>query len=209
MYSAVAGGIAPVLAPAGFGNDHAAAVLMTGFMAKEVVVGSFAQSYAVSAPDDPARAGSLGERLRGSFDKSYGGHGGAAALAFMVFVLAYTPCVAALAEQRRLFGWRPTATAVVVQLPPRGCLRSWCSSWGRGCERLGCRARRCRVPWWDSGAGRESSRAADAPRTGSPRPRGAIGCSRSGGTLGTGLRLGVSDRTADAPELCGLPPFLT
>ena len=116
MYSAVAGGIAPALAPAGFGNDHAAAVLMTGFMAKEVVVGSFAHSYAVSAPDDPARAGSLGERLRASVDKSSGGHGGAAEMAFMVFVLAYTPCVAALAEQRRLFGWRPTASAVVVQL---------------------------------------------------------------------------------------------
>ena len=116
LYSAVAGGIAPVLAPAGFGNDHAAAALMTGFVAKEVVVGSFAQSYAVAAPDDPARAGSLGERLRASFDESSGGHGGAAALAFMVFVLAYTPCVAALAEQRRLFGWRPTASAVVVQL---------------------------------------------------------------------------------------------
>ena len=40
----------------------------------------------------------------------------AAALAFMVFVLAYTPCVAALAEQRRLFGWRPTVSALGVQL---------------------------------------------------------------------------------------------
>ncbi|MBE3074649.1 MAG: ferrous iron transport protein B [Actinobacteria bacterium] len=116
LYSRVASGIAPVLAPAGFGNDHAAAALMTGFVAKEVVVGSFAQSYAVSAPSDAARAGTLGEQLRASFDESSGGHGGAAALAFMVFVLAYTPCVAALAEQRRLFGWRPTGSALVVQL---------------------------------------------------------------------------------------------
>ena len=116
LYSAVASGIAPVLAPAGFGNDHAAAALMTGFVAKEVVVGSFAQSYAVAKPADAAQAGSLGEQLRASFDESSGGHGGAAALAFMVFVLAYTPCVAALAEQRRLFGWRPTASALVVQL---------------------------------------------------------------------------------------------
>ncbi len=116
VYSAVAGGIAPVLAPAGFGNDHAAAALMTGFVAKEVVVGSFAQSYAVAEPADAARAGSLGEQLRASFDESSGGHGGAAALAFMVFVLAYTPCVAALAEQRRLFGWRPTVSALGVQL---------------------------------------------------------------------------------------------
>ena len=116
LYSAVASGIAPVLTPAGFGNDHAAAALMTGFVAKEVVVGSFAQSYAVADPGDAAGASSLGEQLRSSFDASSGGHGGAAALAFMVFVLAYTPCVAALAEQRRLFGWRPTASALVVQL---------------------------------------------------------------------------------------------
>ena len=116
VYSRVASGIAPVLTPAGFGNDHAAAALMTGFVAKEVVVGSFAQSYAVAKPADAARAGSLGEQLRASFDESSGGHGGAAALAFMVFVLAYTPCVAALAEQRRLFGWRPTGSALLAQL---------------------------------------------------------------------------------------------
>ena len=116
LYGRMASGIAPVLAPAGFGNDHAAAALMTGFVAKEVVVGSFAQSYAVPEPGDPGRAGTLGERLRDSFDASSRGHGGAAALAFMIFVLAYTPCVAALAEQRRLFGWRPAAWALGVQL---------------------------------------------------------------------------------------------
>jgi len=116
LYGRAASGIAPVLAPAGFGNDHAAAALITGFVAKEVVVGSFAQSYAVAKPGDAALPGSLGEQLRASFDQSSGGHGGAAALAFMVFVLAYTPCVAALAEQRRLFGWRPTVSALGVQL---------------------------------------------------------------------------------------------
>jgi len=116
LYGRAASGIAPVLAPAGFGNDHASAALITGFVAKEVVVGSFAQSYAVAKPADSARPGSLGEQLRASFDESSGGHGGAAALAFMVFVLAYTPCVAALAEQRRLFGWRPTASALAAQL---------------------------------------------------------------------------------------------
>ena len=116
LYSAVASGITPALVPAGFGNDHAAAALMTGFVAKEVVVGSFAQSYAVADPGEVAGAGSLGEKLRASFAESSGGHGGAAALAFMVFVLAYTPCVAALAEQRRLFGWRPTMSALVAQL---------------------------------------------------------------------------------------------
>ena len=58
LYGRAASGIAPVLAPAGFGNDHAAAALITGFVAKEVVVGSFAQSYAVAKPADAARGGS-------------------------------------------------------------------------------------------------------------------------------------------------------
>ena len=116
LYGRAASGIAPVLAPTGFGNDHASAALITGFVAKEVVVGSFAQSYAVAEAGGSARPGSLGEELRASFDESSGGHGAAAALAFMVFVLAYTPCVAALAEQRRLFGWRPTASALAAQL---------------------------------------------------------------------------------------------
>ena len=116
LYYNVASGIAPVFTPAGFGNDHAAAALMTGFVAKEVVVGSFAQSYAVAEPGNSSGAQSLGERLRSSFTESSGGHGGAAALVFMVFLLAYTPCVAALAEQRRLFGWRPAASALTAQL---------------------------------------------------------------------------------------------
>ncbi|MNW66039.1 hypothetical protein D3C74_444750 [compost metagenome] len=34
----------------------------------------------------------------------------------MVFVLAYTPCLATVAEQQRMFGWRWTLGAVAVQL---------------------------------------------------------------------------------------------
>ena len=42
VYGLAASSIAPALSPAGFGNDHAAAALITGFVAKEIVVGSFA-----------------------------------------------------------------------------------------------------------------------------------------------------------------------
>jgi ferrous iron transport protein B len=45
-----------------------------------------------------------------------GGHPQAAALAFLVFLLAYTPCVATLATQRRQIGGRWTATGVLLQL---------------------------------------------------------------------------------------------
>jgi ferrous iron transport protein B len=116
VYGRMADGIAPVLAPAGFDDWHAAAALMTGFVAKEVVVGSMAQTYAVAEPEDPTAPGDLGAQLRATFDRTSGGAGGAAALAFMVFVLAYTPCLATMAEQSRLFGWRWTASAVCAQL---------------------------------------------------------------------------------------------
>ncbi|WP_273653004.1 ferrous iron transport protein B [Cellulomonas fimi] len=116
VYGRVAESVAPVLAPAGFDDWHASAALMTGFVAKEVVVGSMAQTYAVAEPEDPTRPGDLGAQLRATFDRTSGGAGAAAALAFMVFVLAYTPCLATLAEQVRLFGARWTASAVAAQL---------------------------------------------------------------------------------------------
>ena len=116
LYGRTAEAIAPVFAPAGFDDWHMSAALATGFVAKEVVVGSFAQSYAVDEPTDPSQAGDLGTRIQSTFERTSGGHGAAAALAFMVFVLAYTPCLATVAEQRRLFGGRYTAGAVVAQI---------------------------------------------------------------------------------------------
>ncbi|CAN5243738.1 Fe(2+) transporter permease subunit FeoB [soil metagenome] len=116
LYGRAALAIAPVFAPAGFDDWHASAALITGFVAKEVVVGSFAQSYAVDEPTDAGVAGDLGSRLRATFESSSGGYAGAAAAAFMVFVLAYTPCLATVAEQRRLFGSRWTFGALGVQL---------------------------------------------------------------------------------------------
>ncbi len=114
LYGRAASTFAPVLAPAGFGTWEAAAALATGFVAKEVVVGSLAQTAAVAEPDDPAHPGGLGDRLRATFERSSGGHPGAAAAGFLWFVLAYSPCLATLAEQRRMFGLRWTALGVGV-----------------------------------------------------------------------------------------------
>jgi ferrous iron transport protein B len=116
VYGRVAEGVAPAFAPAGMADWHVTAALATGFVAKEVVVGSLAQSYAVTETTGSAQSHELGAGLRATLDATSGGHGGAAAMAFMVFVLGYTPCVAALAEQRRRFGVRWTASAVGVQL---------------------------------------------------------------------------------------------
>ena len=116
LYGRVATATAPVFAPAGLDDWHVTAALATGFVAKEVVVGSLVQSYAVAGGDGTAQEQQLSSRLRATLHETSGGHGGAAALALMVFVLGYTPCVATLAEQRRLFGLRWTSGAVVVQL---------------------------------------------------------------------------------------------
>jgi len=116
LYGRAAAGIAPVFAPAGLDDWHLTAALATGFVAKEVVVGAMAQSYAVAEPEDPGQPADLGERMRATFEETSGGHASAAAMAFMVFVLGYTPCLATVAELRRRFGVRWTAGGVGVQL---------------------------------------------------------------------------------------------
>jgi len=111
LYGATAAAVAPTLAPAGLDDWHVTAALVSGFVAKEVVVGSLGQSYAVG--DDAA---ALDEGIRATLDESSGGAGAAAALALMVFVLGYTPCLATVSEQWRRFGARWTVVGMAVQL---------------------------------------------------------------------------------------------
>lgn len=119
-YGVLADAVAPVFAPAGFDDWHASAALITGFVAKEVVVGSMSQSYHADEPDDAASQqageGTLGQKLRASFDQSSHGHGKAAAIAFLLFTLAYTPCLATVAEMRRQFGTNVAARSVLLSL---------------------------------------------------------------------------------------------
>lgn len=119
-YGVLADAVAPVFAPAGFDDWHASAALIMGFVAKEVVVGSMSQSYHADEPDDAASQqageGTLGQKLRASFDQSSHGHGKAAAIAFLLFTLAYTPCLATVAEMRRQFGTKVAARSVLLSL---------------------------------------------------------------------------------------------
>jgi ferrous iron transport protein B len=59
--------LAPLFAPAGFGNWQSSGALITGFIAKEVVVGTMSQIYAVDAPaeDQPQAAPGLLDDLAG------------------------------------------------------------------------------------------------------------------------------------------------
>ncbi|MCI1218955.1 MAG: ferrous iron transport protein B [Bifidobacterium sp.] len=120
LYGAVASGLAPVFEPAGFNDWHASAALITGFVAKEVVVGSMAQSYAIhdsgNESEQQQGTGTLGQAVRGSFERSSGGHASAAAAAFMIFVLAYTPCLATIAEIRRQYSGKIAMQSVGMGL---------------------------------------------------------------------------------------------
>jgi ferrous iron transport protein B len=63
--------------------------------------------------DEPS--GRLQSAIRTSFETSSGGYGRLAALAFMVFVLLYTPCMAAVAAFRQEFGTKWMWVSVIGQ----------------------------------------------------------------------------------------------
>lgn len=78
--------------------------LVVGFLAKELIVSTLGIVYGAGTEDK------LGELLPHAFDPP-------AALAFLFFVLLYTPCVAALATIKRETGsWRWTLFSVGYSL---------------------------------------------------------------------------------------------
>ena len=106
ILAVIGGFIAPVFAPMGFGVWQAAVALLTGLIAKEMVVGSMSLFYGFSLTDYAA----AGTVMAATFTP-------AAALAFLVFCALYTPCVAAIATIRREMGSRSwTALTLVWQL---------------------------------------------------------------------------------------------
>jgi ferrous iron transport protein B len=79
--------IAPVFVPLGFGSWQAAVAILTGLIAKEAVVSSLCLLYGFSTLD----AGStIAAALSATFQTPV------AAYAFLVFILLYVPCVAAV-----------------------------------------------------------------------------------------------------------------
>jgi ferrous iron transport protein B len=108
LYAWISQQAAVLFTPTGFAEWHAVGALIVGFVAKEAVISSWAQTYPAGVD--------LSDAVRADFVASSGGHPQAAALAFLVFLLAYTPCVATLAVQRREIGGRWTAVGVVMQL---------------------------------------------------------------------------------------------
>ncbi|MCD4802348.1 MAG: ferrous iron transport protein B [Anaerolineales bacterium] len=150
--------IAPVLAPLGFDSWEASSALVTGFVAKEVVVSTMAQVYTVEEVEEEAEAttffedvgeiitsfiGATGDTIkslplifgvnlfeegeedeltdlmlavRSGFEESSGGHGALASMAFMVFVLIYTPCMVAIAAEKQELGAKWMWFSIIGQL---------------------------------------------------------------------------------------------
>lgn len=92
--------IAPVFTPIGFGNWKAVTALLTGFMAKEAVVSTFAVLTGAGSANLPQALGELFTPI--------------AAYAFLVFTLLYTPCVATIATIRRELNSRSLAAVAVL-----------------------------------------------------------------------------------------------
>ena len=74
--------------------------LLSGVAAKEIVVSTIGVLYAVDDADSEEGAVSLGRKLAASGDFTT-----ASALALLVFVLLYFPCIATIAAIRSELGW--------------------------------------------------------------------------------------------------------
>jgi len=81
--------IAPIFAPLGFGNFQASLSLLTGVLAKEVVIANMAIIYGIGET-----AGEFATTLSSTFNPI-------SAYAFMIFVLLYTPCVSVIGVIKR------------------------------------------------------------------------------------------------------------
>jgi ferrous iron transport protein B len=166
LFATISQTLTPVLKPLGFGSWQASGALLTGLVAKEVVITTLAQTYAI--PDENADAaaptfladvlwigqsfmqaiidtlktlpGILGINLLGDaaepeptglmaairqeFTQTSGGHAAAAGLAFMVFILIYTPCVVAISAEKQELGTRWMWCSIGGQL-----LLAWLLAW--------------------------------------------------------------------------------
>lgn len=93
----------PAIRPLGLGSNEAVA-LISGFVAKEIVVSTLGVLYGLGSEADTA---ALGRAIASSSLTPLGGY------AFMVFVLIYSPCLATIAAIRRESGsWKWAALAL-------------------------------------------------------------------------------------------------
>lgn len=97
----VAGWIAPIFIPLGFGDWRISTALISGFMAKESVVSTLTVLFGTT------------ETLLATLTVP-------AAFSLLIFCLLYTPCVAAIASVKRELGWKWAIAMVFGQ-----CAIAW------------------------------------------------------------------------------------
>lgn len=101
ILASIAGMIAPILRPLGFGDWRISTSLIAGFIAKESVVSTLSVLF-------------------GSTDALLAAVSPVSAAALLVFCLLYTPCVAAIAAIKREIGGKGAAFVVIWQ-----CAIAW------------------------------------------------------------------------------------
>ncbi|MEG1255716.1 ferrous iron transport protein B [Clostridium sp.] len=90
--------IAPIFKPLGFGTWENSVALLTGLMAKEVVIGTMGVLY----------TGDLVTQIAAGFTVASG-------ISFLVFTLLYTPCVSVIATFKKEFSGKFAMFSVVYQ----------------------------------------------------------------------------------------------
>ena len=110
ILGSIAGAIAPIFVPLGFGSVAVTAALLTGLLAKESIISTLAVL---------AGQGSIRAALAASLPTP------AAALALMTFVLLYPPCAAASASIIKGLKSRKLAVLMVTGQ----CLLAWICAW--------------------------------------------------------------------------------
>lgn len=99
--------LAPVFAPLGIGSPAIVMALLSGLVAKEMVLGALVLANGV---------GSIGELSASLFLASSPAHfTTATALSFLVFVLFYPACISAMSAAVREFGWKTALLSIGLQ----------------------------------------------------------------------------------------------
>lgn len=101
MLALIGSFIAPIFKPLGFGNWMASTALITGFMAKEAVVSTFAVLLSTQMENIAGQLGNIFTPI--------------SAFSFMLFTLLYTPCIAAIAAVKRELGTKSMFLVVLLQ----------------------------------------------------------------------------------------------
>jgi ferrous iron transport protein B len=164
LFGAISQTISPLFAAHGFGSRETTGALISGVVAKEMIISTLAQTYGLEQGQDKAEtappAVNIGADLRDiaggfvlatrdtilsipliigisiqlddehggddepsriatpilyGFEQSSAGHGWLASVAFMVFVLLYTPCLPAIAALRQEIGKRWMWVSIIGQ----------------------------------------------------------------------------------------------